>query len=382
MKKIIIIASAALLALAACTKVEVIDNTPGQKISFQVANYVTKAAGNNFQAEASCFYTNAWYSPTSGTANQHYMDDVKIELISGAWQPADAYYWPRTGTLNFFSYASYNDLAAGEVDPGDDVYGKTFKITGHTVAADDNIMIADAVYFAGKASHNADGAMVTDNLASGTTDSGYNGVPTMFRHLLAQVKFNIGLAARTAATGTTNWEATVTKARLVKRATKGNLTLTAVDPEGTALQIKAWTPAADGTQVGWTDAADYTELLFNSVDTPLKLAANATSGNSEQFLDFTSVLPQTLTDEVVLEITFNLDTKHGDTVYAHEEGIVVSAKLNTATTGAAGAISTWCMNKRYTYNITIDPVGEIITFDPAVADWTTATGAIDYIAIP
>ena len=388
MKKVIIIASAALLALAACTKVEVVDNTPAQKINFQVANYMTKAQGNNFQAEAPYFFTNAWYTPESGTANQHYMPNVKVELIDGAWQPAEPYYWPKTGTINFFSYASFNDLAAAEVNTGDADYGTTFAITGHTVAADDNIMIADAVYYAGKNAHNADGAMVTDDLKDGTSDSGYNGVPTMFRHLLAQVKFNIGLATKSTIAGTTNWTATVTKARLVKRAAKGSIELAAIAPEGTALQTKAWTPAADGTQVGWvagTNAADSTELVFNNVTTALTLAADANPGNSEEFLGFTAVLPQTLTDDVVLEITLNLDTKHGDTVYASEQGIVVTALLNSAKANAddTAGIGTWCMNKRYTYNITIDPAdGGFITFDPAVADWTTATGSIDYIAVP
>ena len=376
MKKYIIIAAVALAASAACTKVTV-SEAPAQKISFEVASYVpqTKVQGGNFKAEADYFFTNAWYYPTSGDA-QHYMDDVKIELLSGAWQPADAYYWPRTGKINFFSYASKNDIATNELNPGDEQKGAKFTITGHTVVADDNIMIADAVYNAGKDDHNADGALVTDDLASGT-DSQYNGVPTMFRHLLAQVKFNIGLATKTPTTGTTNFEATVTSASLKSIKNKGTLELTAGAAAGTTLETKAWTPASDGTQVGWT-ADTAVENLTLSNSTALKLAAGETAGNSELFLDWRSVLPQALADEVVLEITFNLDTKHGNTVYAHEEGIVVSSKLNLAKLSDTETITNWCMNKRYIYNVTIDPVTEVITFDPAVAAWTEATGTIEY----
>lgn len=372
MKKYIIIALAALVAFAACTKVNP-EEKKAEKISFQVAAYMTKAQGNNFLAECPNFFTNAWYNPANGDA-QYYMQNVEIlpddTDAPTQWAPAEAYYWPKSGKLNFFSYASVNALAANELDFGADQNpeGTKFTITNHTVVATDNIMIADAVYNASLTDHNADGAEITDDLKEGTTDSKFNGVPTMFRHLLAQVKFNIGLATAKATTGTTNFIAKVTEAKVEGIANKGSLTLTQTVPNAATLTTNPWSPASDGTKVGWEAATGTTSLaLSNSAE--LKLAAGETSGNSEMFLDFTTVLPQALTDDVKVTIKFDLQTLHGDTVYIDEKDLEVSGTLKTE------AIKDWCMNKRYVYNITIDPVTDIITFDPAVADWTYADAA-------
>ena len=376
MKKFIFFGIAAIAALASCKQVTI--DEPERAISFEVASYMpqTRAQGNNFEAECGTyFFTNAWYTPASGDV-QHYMDDLQISLAGGKWAPADAYYWPRSGSINFFSYASKNDLASSELDPGDAVYGTTFKITGHTVAADDNIMIADAVYNATKDAHNADGTAITDDLTSGT-DSAYQGVPTMFRHLLAQISFNIGLATQNPTTGSTNFKAVVTNAELVKVANKGDITLTA-GASGTGLNTQPWSPASDGTVVGWTNASgESTISLSNS--TPLTLAAGASAGNIEIFLTNYSVLPQALSDAVVLNITFDLQTLHGTTVYAEEKDLTVSAKLNVAKNASNVAVASWNMNQRITYNVTIDPVTETVTFDPAVAPWIPETGAINYL---
>ena len=372
MKKYIVIALAALVAFAACTKVNP-EEKKAEKISFQVATYMTKAQGNNFLAECPNFFTNAWYNPVSGAA-QYYMQNVEIlpddNEAPTQWAPAEAYYWPKSGSINFFSYASKNALAAAELNFGTDATpaGSVFKITGHKVVADDNIMIADAVYNASKNVNT-----VTDDLTSGE-DSGFEGVPTMFRHLLAQVKFNIGLATTTPTTGSTNYIAKVTSAKVVKVVNKGTITLTAGTTTSTALDTKPWSPASDGTVVGWTASTTTTDVdeLTLANTKALNLEAGETEGNSELFLDFRSVLPQTLTDNIVLTIKYDLQTLHGTTVYLDEKDLEVSAKLNTTT------IKNWCMNKRYTYNITIDPVTDIITFDPAVAEWTSASATIAF----
>ena len=381
MKKYIVIALAALVAFAACTKVNP-EEKKTDKISFQVATYMTKAQGNNFLLECPKFFTNAWYNPVSGAA-QYYMQNVEILPDNTAnptqWAPAEAYYWPKSGKINFFSYASVNDLAASELNFGANATpeGSTFTITGHKVVSTDNIMIADAVYNASKDNHNADGDDVTDDLTSGN-DSGFNGVPTMFRHLLAQVRFNIGLATANPTTGSTNYIATVTEAKVVNVVNKGTLALTAGQATGTTLETQEWSPKANGTTPGWTAstvATDKEDLALQST-TALTLAAGARTGNNVEFLKYTSVLPQNLGDDIVLTIKYNLKTLHGNTVYLNED-LEVSAKLNTALDEAA-AIKNWCMNKRYTYNITIDPVTDIIKFDPAVADWIYATGTIAF----
>ena len=259
----------------------------------------------------------------------------------------------------------HDDGETVTVDAGDSAYGQSFAISGFTPVADDNIVIADAVYNAGL-NVNEDGTMVTDDLATGTTDSGFNGVPTMFRHLLSQVTFTIGLATTTPTVGTTNYSATIKSFTVKSAANTGSLSLTAGASSGTALNVQPWTPAADGTQVGWTASAT-ADLAFTAPTAALTLAAGQTTGNIETVVENRTVLPQALADAVVLEIVYDLQTKHGNTVYASEENVKVTAQLNTLT------IKNWCMNQRVIYNVTINPVTGLVKFDPAVAAWTTAT---------
>ena len=371
MKKYILLAVAALTLSAACTKVETV--APDQKIAFDVVNYATQTRANSVFADEwanATFFTNAWFYPTPNDAPQHYMNNVEIKLTEGAWQPDEAYYWPRTGTINFFSYASKNALG-NEVDPGNAAYGTTFKIADHTVVADDNIMIADAVYNAGKNDHNVDGNLI---VTGENQTNNYTGVPTLFRHLLSQVSVNVKLATRKDIKGTNSFEATLTSATVKNVAKKGTLELTAGRSAAAGLATVAWTPASDGTQVGWTlPATAVTEDITLTVPNTV-LVINATNKESENvnLLNNRSVLPQTLTagdpattTVVALEIAFQLVTKHGTTAYA-TENVTLTANLYSA------AVPSWNMNQRVTYNVTIDPVGETITFDPAVAEWVSA----------
>ena len=373
MKKHIIIALAAAVALAACTKVSVDEQL--EKISFQVASYMvqTKATGTSLLNEGcNSFYTNAWYTPGTGSV-QYFMQNVEILPDANSnpttWAPADAYYWPKSGTLNFFSYASKNALAASELDFGEsaDPKGTVFTITGHNVAADDNIMIADAVYNAGIGNKEQNDITDSDN------SNDPQGVPTLMRHLLSQISFTIGLATPSAASGTTNFEATITSATLKNVVNKGSLALTANASDATGLNTKTWSPASDGTAVGWTAATSTEDITLTAPAHTLTLAESATSGNVEDMLVNRTVLPQAISsnDDIEIEIVYNLDTKHGTTVYTHQEGLTVTGKLKNVT-----AVPSWNMNQRITYNVTINPITDLITFDPAVVAWTTTSGTL------
>ena len=373
MKKHIIIALAAAVALAACTKVSVDEQL--EKISFQVASYMvqTKATGTSLLNEGcNSFYTNAWYTPGTGSV-QYFMQNVEILPDANSnpttWAPADAYYWPKSGTLNFFSYASKNALAASELDFGESVdpRGTVFTITDHTVAADDNIMIADAVYNAGIGNKEQNDITDSDN------SNDPQGVPTLMRHLLSQISFTIGLATPSAASGTTNFEATITSATLKNVVNKGSLALTANASDATGLNTKTWSPASDGTAVGWTAATSTEDITLTAPANTLTLAESATSGNVEDMLVNRTVLPQAISsnDDIEIEIVYNLDTKHGTTVYTHQEGLTVTGKLKNVT-----AVPSWNMNQRITYNVTINPITDLITFDPAVVAWTTTSGTL------
>ena len=61
------------------------------------------------------------------------------------------------------------------------------------------------------------------------------------------------------------------------------------------------------------------------------------------------------------------------TPFSTEDVTIANQSLYTL----VNAIGSWNMNTKVTYNITIDPVGEKILFDPAVVDWATADNGED-----
>ena len=125
MKKYFIIAAAAVVAMAACSKVDAVDNAPAKKISFEVASYVpqTKANGSlaNSEDQIFDFHTYAYQFPALGTpvvfmseiiyawksATDHSNTNKAAATADNIveWAPVDDYFWPKTGTINFYSYA-------------------------------------------------------------------------------------------------------------------------------------------------------------------------------------------------------------------------------------------------------------------------------------
>ena len=180
MKKYFIIAAAALVAFAACTKVEVAEAPEtSQKISFEVAKYMQSKAETSLLAEydatgtqVDTFKTNAWYhSVNDGT--QYFMKNVDILWKSSVpeWASAIDYYWPKTGYVNFYSYAG---------TPGPSSYGTaantegTITYTDAVINYNDNVLVADAAYGfrANLSRYHKDNDAVT-------------GVTTLFRHYLS-----------------------------------------------------------------------------------------------------------------------------------------------------------------------------------------------------
>ena len=123
MKRSILLAAAAIAALAGCSKVEVksVDEAPA-RISWNavVGKHSTKAPveGTTFSMGHS-FKTFAFYN-ANGTAwptgASLYIDNQEVSYHAGAvapfvansWHTVTANYWPRQGSLTFFSYSFAN----------------------------------------------------------------------------------------------------------------------------------------------------------------------------------------------------------------------------------------------------------------------------------
>ena len=357
MKKYIILAAVALVASAACTKVDVAQEAQ-KEISFQVANRLTKATGVLY--DNGPFGTYAWFNDTD-----NFMVNEKVDLSGGAWKTVDhTFYWPKTGSVSFISYSPFAGTSntAGSVPT---VTKNSISYTGYTAGTTD-LMYAD------KATCSSNVNEVTD---SDTADSGYEGVPTVFRHALAKLSFKIKAnfveqADPNDATLKTTWEVTVNSAKIGGFKNTGDCAL-ALNTDGKSWDKPVVTVGTDNFNV-WTNLSGATadqELVASPIvltTSPVDIAS-ATG----------YVMPQVLeagTQVLKLDIHIKTTLSTGNTI---EEDFVKTLNLSDIST-----LKAWQMNENIVYTINIKPTASadpsnpdnpndvVITFDPAVADWT------------
>ena len=363
MKKLFVIA-AAVIALAACTKTEV-DNVTSENspaISFQIANYasLTKAGETSLITEGfNNFKTYAWY--TSSTAsNQAFMAPATVTWDAGntQWAPSDhVYYWPKTGYINFFSFAGKHFPDA--VDLNGSSQAEAHYTTTITVATDDNILVADGAY-----------GFYNNDAAEYKLDGVTKGVPTLFRHMLSRVKFDVKVDATDVDDTKNHWKVTVTSATVSYR-NQGTLEVgfpsTPSITLGTDNKPTSAGQTLKYTSETWTPAS-VANVNLNKVagDVIVETDGNAASAAKILIAD-SVVMPQTLaTTSVTVALTYTLEHTYdgGDAI---SEVVPISAK---ALTDFTPSIAAWDPNTIYTYHIVIKPAADNkILFDPAVETW-------------
>lgn len=375
MKKYFIIAIAALAAGTACSKVETVE-APDQAIAFQVVDYSTATrAENSLRTEGyDSFKTWAWIHADGAAQGSPFMKGVTVAYSTAnkEWAPTPTYFWPK----NSASYINFFSIAGTELEPT--VAEGSVTYTGKEIDTEDNILIADAAY---RYSTNPDAKYGFDEVQKG--------VPTLFHHMLSRVKFDVVLDASGVTDPKYKFTATISKAE-VTYANKGNLTITFTDPNSTG-------QASIPTTANWTDQTGNGKIEKAAGDITLDVTAN-TAGNAKStvkdLIAEKTVLPQTLgtladntvdpavaaTGNVKFNLTYKIKTEYGtsgtDEYVTYEETLNFADVLLTAFNDA---ITSWDMNYKYTYHITIKAVGgEKILFDPAVVTWETATNEPSY----
>lgn len=350
MKKYMILAVAALVASVACTKVENNVATPDQAISFQVANYVpqTKAGEVKFD-ESKTFNTYAWFHPNETAGAQAFMSNetIKWQEAAKSWASDRTYFWPKTGYVNFFSYAG---------TPAPAVTDGTATYTDKTIAIDDDALLASAAYRYSNSSANEYG------LQYGTANTDVTGVPTLFHHLLSQVSVIVKFDASGTTDNKNKWDLTVNSLALNYDNT-GSLTVNFTDPGSIG---EAWPYTVAG--VNWTPSGAYTKLdATASVGTvQTTTAPNVSAGLT--FFDAITVLPQALTNSATIDLNYTLKHYYDGDEQIFETVDLTGAKGIKLTDFTVEAITAWNMNYKYTYTITIKP-SNTVTFDPAVEAW-------------
>ena len=360
MKKYFFIAAAALVTLAACTKTQLVD-TPQREISFEVANGLqTKADGVVYNNGA--FGTYAWFNNTD-----EFMVNEKVDKSGDVWKTvAHTFYWPKTGSISFVSYSPFaGPVPAVEKD----------KITYTNVtAADVDVLYAD------KATCSSNVNEVTDDA---TPESNFTGVPTIFRHALAKLSFKIKanfLKYDDAANGShTEWEVTVKSIKIGGFKTTGDCELNLNSDK------KSWDKPE--TTVGSDKFNVWTNLRGSTGDQELLPSGDMVLTTTAQTLNAATgfVMPQVLeTGTQVLKLSLHIKTTLSNGKIIEEDILDKPIDLK-----AISSLKAWQMNENIVYTINIkptasdasnphndDPDDVVITFDPAVADWTNVDTSV------
>jgi len=367
MKLKFLLAAAAIVALASCTK-QLGSNESSQEITFQVARYNSLTKGNtDYKTDYSAvpFGAYAWYKGVSASDNTVFMTNQKVSYKSASdvWAPeGTTYYWPKSGSIDFICYSPYT--ADGTDAPLPTITETGIKYPAWDVNANPNVdvMYADKV----------------TGLTGNANTYYYNGVPTLFRHALAKVSFQIKAAylEKTADTGDkTRWEITVNSITISDILTSGALELNlAADGSWEKPASNIW--ASDGNK---TDLNLDVSSLGNITTTPQDLANGML------------VLPQSLGDGQKVKINVTIKTYrdqndgNGEKLVLTETGIDIDALLSN------GSLSSWGMNQNVTYSFILAPslgtgtgsdldgdgIEDVnpttIYFDPAVEDWENIT---------
>ena len=220
MKKFIFCAAAAIVALASCSKTQVVYNGAPEEISFKaVTGAITKA-----EQSGTLTGTMGVFAFVNGTDDQVYFDNIPF---SGPTTWTGNQYWPLQSSLNFVVYAPHGTAS---------YTSKKLTVTGvDNTSATTIATQTDYLY----------GAEYYDGVAGATTgyDKTSGQVATSLKHALAKVTL--------AFTGS---NVTVNSVSLVKPTLKGSYTV----DYSAATPVVAWTATAEATNLTLTEFADKT----------------------------------------------------------------------------------------------------------------------------
>lgn len=160
MKKSIFFAAIAVVTMASCNKSEIVQNINDDAISFEA--FTHKATRANVIAAA----PNA-FNVSARLGDASYFDDVDFTKGSdNKWHSGTSYYWPSSGTLNFYAWAAGSESGITRTDY------HTFAVDLSSVDPNDH-----------------DDLIVAK--ASGTKLANASGMEITFQHAMSQIAIQV-----------------------------------------------------------------------------------------------------------------------------------------------------------------------------------------------
>lgn len=359
MKKFLLISGLAVAAMVSCTKNEVyVSENNDAQISFKPLSATqTKSAPTgpitSYVEANGDFNVYAWYQasgafdPTSATV---YMNNVTCKYDgdindnadqgTGAWAPADKYYWPKNGTLTFSAYYPSN-LSNVTVTAKNGIEIKDFEITDPTNQID--VMYSSRVFDKTKST------LVDDN-------HDYDGVDIVFNHALSAVSF----AVKTSADYVTD-AIKLYKIEILKATSNGTFKEGYNEGVSTEKPHAAW---GNPTTVALNNSKNYT--VFDVT------AGQALKTTVEKAGVDCIVLPQTFSNDIAIKVTYGIKYKNGDAEDYLKQTAEFKLKDMAGKEGEnAVTLSAWEMGKWYKYTLTFTL--DTIYFAPSVSAWKDVT---------
>ena len=289
MKKFFFCAAAAIVALASCSKTQVVYNDAPQEIGFKaVSGVMTKAPITDTTfPENQPITVYAWNN--SGKAA--YFGPVDFAMSGAIWKGRDAQYYPTNGSLDFVAYTNGYSVVSLTTPTANDSY---------TYTLDDNSTIQHDF-------------MVSNYIVNKSSSSGDVSIP--FSHALALVEVNFKC---------TGADVTVTSVTLSGTKQAGSVTVTYTNADTANSDVEP-------TIGEWNVTGD-PKTLTASGDLSLTAGVNS----AENFANFL-VVPEDSSDKV-LSITYVLN----DNIFT--DSIELSTIANA---------TNWQIGKKHVFNITI-----------------------------
>ena len=379
MKKYIVIAIAACVALAACTKNEVKPVAVDQEITFETAVYKasSKALISTTAYPTTASFGTVAYRESSGTPKYFGPAEVSYNSSKNYWSTTPAYYWPKNDALTFMSYSPFK-----------------YQESAHSSTA---ITVTDsynqlAIYDYDVAAHQDTDLMVADiqkgKKANTTQDGGawQKGVPTVFHHKLSQiVAINFqtvdtqdpstkkdyanghdGSSAKPYVAGDQQFY--INEVSLKNTCFKGSYSYVYDDSTSPATTTETWTKAAttESSTLWFTEPSAYSNAAGKFIGGEIHPYRTDDTGAAATN-NYILILPQTFeayankVDAQHIYIKSTVRTYYAANGYSDEviEECVPIYDIHSD--------HTWAMNKKITY--TFNLTQQRIYWDPQVVNW-------------
>lgn len=388
MKKYVLIAATACVALAACTKNEVRPVNVDQEITFQaVVNKASTKAGtfeNDAKYPTGRPFGTVAYRESSGNPKYFGPEEVSYNSTKLYWSTATPYYWPKNDALTFMSYSPYKYQESAHSSKKitvDDHYNQ-LSISDYDVAAhqETDLMVAD---------------IQKGQVANTTQDGGtwQKGVPTVFHHKLSQI---VAINFQTVDTQAPNdkkdyanghdGSATnpyqagdqqffLNEVSLKNTCFKGNYSYVYDDSSSPATTTEGWTKYDSSTEsstLWFIEPSEYQnaagKFMGGEIHPNRRDDTGAAATNN-----YILILPQTFeayankVDAPHIYIKYTVRTYYSAEGYSDE---VIEERVPIY-----DIHPTWAMNKKITYNFNLTK--QRIYWDPQVVDWEPESHTVE-----